>query len=614
MLDESRCLAFRASWKRTLLDMSVLALSGWALTLAEPGVDWSALAWMAAIPLLFLCERVGVKRAFLYGLVWGWFWNATTTMFLREIHWAIPFVFGVILGLFCAFWAAAIPLFFRNLLYPKEVRLAGFSAMRDFYRFAPWNEIACALSLASFWVLLEWVRSNVFTGFPWGLLAATQWQAKDIIQICEYTGIYGVSFLVIFVNVAAWLALRGLCNSLPRGRYQRPWSLLLAAVLVFAASGAGARLAMRHVKEMRTQATIAIPVGVTQPNLSQRRLGDASSAQEALDECVRLSRALIKEDQALRSVLQTGLTASLADASSAMFGENEPLKLIVWPETAVPRAYYQASPFSAQYRRRVRSLMKECGIPFLIGTIDYDPDDPASDALYNSALLLKPVENVAAMDASDRADVYSKVHLVPFGEFIPLSERLPALGRLFGMGYNLTPGKGFRPLNVAENIRPGALICYEDVFAYAARAQARGGANFLLVLTNDAWYPTSTESKQHYANSIFRCIETRLPMVRAGNMNYSVLIDSRGNATDSVFKRLDSKTGRRIPDPGLAESGAARFVVQAAKNPRLTFYVAHGDVFIAVMALIFLCGATLALLRSLSFRRALLEDAEPEKN
>lgn len=613
MQDESRRLAFRVSWKRTLLDASVLALSGWALTLSEPGVDWSALAWCAAIPLLFLCERVGARRAFFYGLVWGWFWNATTTMFLREINWCIPFVFGIVLGLFCAVWSASIPIFMRNLLYPIPVRLEGHASVGSYFRFSPWNEILCTIALSSFWVLLEWARSHVLTGFPWGLLAATQWKTANLIQICEYTGIYGVSFLVIFVNVAGYFALRGLAHSLPEGRYKRPWPLLLAAVLVFAASGFGARLALRRAKEMREQPTVQIPIGVVQPNLSQRRHGDSTSAQEALDVCVRLTRTLMKEDAALRSVLQAGFAES-ANETSGTQAENEPLKLIVWPETAVPRAYYQMTPFSAQYRRRVRSLMKESSIPFLIGTIDFEPSGDGGVSLYNSALLLKPVDDPTVMNTSDRADSYSKVHLVPFGEFIPLNKRFPALGRMVGMGYDLTPGKGFHPLNVSETIRPGVLICYEDVFPYTAREQARNGANFLLVLTNDAWYPTSSESKQHYANSVFRCIETRLPMARAGNMNYSVLIDPFGNAVDSVSKRLDPKTGRMVVDPGAAESAAARFVVSAARDPRVTFYVAHGDVFVLILGFAFLFGAATASFRAFAYRRALLESEETPRD
>ncbi len=138
---------------------------------------------------------------------------------------------------------------------------------------------------------------------------------------------------------------------------------------------------------------------------------------------------------------------------------------------------------------------------------------------------------------------YDKVHIVPFGEFIPLNDTFPVIGELVGMGRNLTPGKAFRPLDLTKDVRAGVMICYEDVFAYAARELVRNGANFLLVITNDAWYPTSTEPEQHYANAVLRTVETRLPMLRCGNSNYSVLIDQFGRTVDSVTKRIDPETG-----------------------------------------------------------------------
>ena len=198
---------------------------------------------------------------------------------------------------------------------------------------------------------------------------------------------------------------------------------------------------------------------------------------------------------------------------------------------------------------------------------------------------------------------YDKVHIVPFGEFIPLNDTFPIIGELVGMGRNLTPGKAFRPIDLAEGVRAGVMICYEDVFAYAARELVRNGANFLLVITNDAWYPTSTEPEQHYANAVLRTVETRLPMLRCGNSNYSVLIDQFGRTVDSVTKRIDPETGMFELTPWEQKPAAGVMTVRVPKNYRPTFYVKYGNVFVMLLWAMFAGGCAVALRNNAVFRR-----------
>ena len=192
---------------------------------------------------------------------------------------------------------------------------------------------------------------------------------------------------------------------------------------------------------------------------------------------------------------------------------------------------------------------------------------------------------------------------MPFGEFIPLNDKFPAIGRLVGMGRNLTPGKAFRPVDLTKDVRAGIMICYEDVFAYAARELVRNGANFLLVITNDAWYPTSTEPEQHYANSVLRTVETRLPMLRCGNSNYSVLIDQFGRTVDSVTKRIDPATGMFELTPWEQKPAAAVMTVRVPKNYRPTFYVKYGNVFVMQLWVIFAGGCAVAMRNHAVYRR-----------
>ena len=602
----ARRLAFRSSWKGTLTELLILALSGMYFTLAFPGIGFTFAAWTGIIPLIWLCANRTPKRAALYGFVWGYFWNLTACFFLREIMFFIPFLFAVILALFSACFAFAIPILFHWILYPADVRKGGFRTMEAFYRFHPLSELLCTASLAAWWTVLEWIRSWIATGFPWNLAAATQWNNIPFIQICEYTGIYGVSFLVVLLNIAAYFAIRGLRFGIPEGRYKRPWAFLLAVTLCLFVSWLGARRIQERRRAVDDRRSFS--VGVVQPHLSQRRSGGFLPSMEALEMCSSLSEELLEDDLFQRSgaaseaAAMAGLprSAGLPEAT----GESAPLDLIVWPESAVPAYYYGNSPISEQYRAKVGAMLKKYSVPFLIGTLTFGNIRSENDYdVFNSALLLK---HGAGKNGSpfyrDMADVYSKVHLVPYGEFIPLSRWFPWLGKLVGMGRDLTPGSGFTPLTPAENVRAGILICYEDVFPYAARAQALAGANMLLVITNDAWYPTSFEPEQHFANSVFRAVETGLPMVRCGNSDYSVLIDPAGQIIDSVFKKSDPADGSFLPDPGRKGKGAAKFLVPLRKHPEPTFYTKFGDLFVLLCWLIFGAGLLRAAFAKYQFR------------
>lgn len=588
--DPQENLSFRVSPLRTLRDCAILAGTGAALTLAFPGMDVPMLQWIAAIPLIALCFNTTKKRAFWYGMIWGYFWNLTMTFFLREINIVLPFIFGAVLGIFCAFWSTLIPVFCRNVLYPAEVRAGGFREMNEYRIFRIRDEFHVIFALAIWWILLEWLRSWIFTGFPWGLLAASAWRNLPLIQMAEYTGIYGISFLIILVNLSLYFAGRRIVTGfIDKGRFLRPYPFYAVLFLVALAHMMGVYSMSYYAKLYRGADVTYYPIGVVQPDLSQRRSGGIESAREALDVCAGLSEHLIAENKVLEDIVSAGETVS---------PDTIPLKLIVWPETAVPESYYMNGTFCSEYRKKVRELMRESNLPFLIGTIMYRNIKSATDfEVYNSALLLKPTDLVTSSAQDDYVDSYDKIHIVPFGEFIPLNDKFPIIGEFVGMGRNLNRGKYFRPITLAEGISAGVQICYEDVFSYVNRNLVRNGANFLLVITNDAWYPTSTEPIQHYANSIFRAIETRMPMVRCGNSNYSVLVDALGRTIDAAGKRYNPETGTMELNPAEQAQHYARFEVPVLKDYKPTFYVIFGNLFIGI------CGAFFTLLAVESFRR-----------
>lgn len=600
--------AFRISKKRTMIDIAILIASGLAMGLAMPGMNIVLFSYISIIPLIWLASARSMKRAFVYGFIWGYAWSFMSTFFLREIMFFIPFAFAAILGLFSAFFAMMIPFICKNILYPAKIRREGAEAVRKFYNFSPVSELIATFTLASCWVALEWIRSWIATGFPWNLLSSTQWENTALIQICEFTGIYGVSFIVIFINIAAFFAIRGFRYSLPENRYKRPFPLLAGVLILIAASSIGSSR-YEKLKKQYANDSIFVGIGVVQPHLSQRRFATDAEVTEALNECLLLTDKLIAYDDAFRS---SGSDypdeQELRKMSPDELARHIPLDIIVWPESAVPVSYYFNHPFP--YREEVRKRLAESKIPFLVGTGTAKPIPGTIDEyqFFNTALLLKD-SDTKRNPFYDNAGEYSKVHIVPFGEYVPFADKFPQINRFLGMGRNLTPGDGFTPLKITPYVSAGVMICYEDVFPYIGRAQAANGAQLLLVVTNDAWYPKSTEPEQHYVNSLFRTIETRLPMVRAGNSDYSVYIDPFGRLVDSV-SRTYLPDGTMELSPGLKQSQSTKFAVAVPRNYKPTFYVIYGDIFVLLCWIVFTAGTIYALILRAFYWRSLKHPVE----
>ena len=560
---QDRLLAFRSGRGKMLLDVLICAASGSLYSTVFAGVEWYFLAWVGLIPLYWLIRSGSSRRAFFLSLVWGYFESLFAFMWLREIFFGIPFIFGFVLGAFPALWGMMVPFIIRNFLVPPEIRLKGSEALANWTSSSPFKEIFCCLALAAWWCVTEWIRSWIFTGLPWNLAGSSQWRILPMIQISEFTGIYGISFLVVLVNLSLAFALERIRQKGVRHFYP----LLLAMALVCSNLTFGLKQ-IRRISSVKMDKQVA--VGVVQPHLSQRRTGGREMTLEAINVCAGLTDRLL---------------------------EGKKPGLIVWPETAVPVPLNSVDPLAQYYREEVVRLGRKSFLPMLIGSIflKSDPSEPGGIGVYNSAILIRPVMEVAS--------IYSKVHIVPFGEFVPFGREFPILNRIVGMGRNLTPGPEIAPMEVLPGLRAGISICYEDIFPYISRTHAAKDANVLLVVTNDAWYPTSNEPVQHFANSLFRAVETRLPMIRIGNSNYSVVIEPSGHVRESLFRTADGKL-----DPGIQKRGSGILNLRYLEFPRKTFYTRYGNIFIGLCAAVFLIVLMLSLQNWRRFHQA-FEDA-----
>jgi apolipoprotein N-acyltransferase len=245
--------------------------------------------------------------------------------------------------------------------------------------------------------------------------------------------------------------------------------------------------------------------------------------------------------------------------------------LLVWPETALPFNFLDANDLQKQ----VKDLAVQTKSWFIFGAVSYLPERGYGD-FFNSAYILSPY--------GENKGRYDKVHLVPYGEYVPLRNIVPFVnGLTAGIG-DFTAGAGFYPL-LLDDRKIGILICYEGILPDAARRYKKESVQLLVNITNDAWFGATSAPFQHFSMSLFRAVETRLYLVRAANTGISGIFDPRGKiiAQTKIFQREALK-------------GNIKFL----KIP--TFYVEHGDI------LVVFCFAMIILYFLISWKERLKND------
>lgn len=513
--------------------------SGMLLVLCFPRFDHSVLAWVALIPLTLVAFHSSPRASFGWGYLAGAVFFVASLYWLRYVTIAGWLALGLFLGLYVGAWGWILARFHAHWIQrrlppgepgsPPRLPKAG-------------QNLLLAFLGATAWVALEIVRTHLFTGFPWNLLGVSQYTNLPVIQVATLTGVYGVSWLVCFVNLCIAETILRIRAEMRGSRVGRPayrphLELTVALALVMAAMIGGLRT-IRPRPLPAANAPQVLSVAVVQPNIPQYQ----------------------KWDDEFRAMIYERLESLTLAAA-----RNQP-DLLVWPETAVPDPLeYDATAF-----RIVTNAVRQSQGYLLAGSMSVQSRSGNRDDLarpderlwFNSAYLVTPGATLEGP--------YSKMHLVPFGEFVPLEGTLPFLTKIVPIPGSIGRGRDHRLFAVRDS-KVGVVICYEDVFPDLCRRFVDRGAQSLVNITNDGWYLASAGPYQHMANAVFRAIENRVPLVRAANTGYSCFIDSRGR----VISRI-------------AGSGAEDIFVQAFKTDRVvprhpdaprTFYTRYGDVF-----------------------------------
>jgi apolipoprotein N-acyltransferase len=416
--------------------------------------------------------------------------------------------------------------------------------------------------LAGLWVVGEWTRTWMLSGFPWMPLAATQWQRTSILQIASFTGAGGVSFVLMAMNLGFAAYAHRLIREGRSGLGRRSQEFFAAMFLLVVCVAT-------HVQETFRRDGYSVTLGhfaFVQPYIPQEIKWDNSRGP------------------AILQVLES-LTLDAADE------ETKP-DVILWPEATTPWAV-KGDP---EMRAWVERLTARAGVPLVLGSIAIQPSatDPALDDWMNGVFVVEPATGL-------RDRFYAKRKLVPFGEFVPLRPILGWLEKVVPVGDDFRRGTDSSPLIVPVGERSlalGALLCYEDIFPQLSRESVLAGADVLVVHTNNGWFGEGGAAYQHASNSVLRAVETRRPVLRCGNGGWSGWIDEFGGIR-AVLTR-NASTGATT-DPHRAAEGSVYFrgtqtvAVKADARwlGRHSFYVRHGDWFVLVCGLLAAAGAAL---------------------
>ncbi|MCK5348924.1 MAG: apolipoprotein N-acyltransferase [Desulfobacula sp.] len=475
--------------------------SGLLLTLAFPKTEFSYLAFLALTPWLVSIRSMTSKESFYSGFIAGVFHFSTL------IYWIVPtvHVYGglhIVLAIstliLLCFYLALYPALFAFLLQKIDSKSY----------FTP-------LLASCIWTGLEYIRTYAFTGFSWGALGYSQYKNLLLIQIADFSGVYGVSFLIILVNyllAVIWLSFKN-------RRWKKNFIPIIYTVLLIAG---------------------AVFYGNQKINIIDSQI---ETAQKTI---IKVVQGNIKQDLKWSAAFKTRTVEKYIHLSST---GSKKADLVIWPETALPFYYGLDRNLSNQVDRCVRSLKTN----FLIGSPAFKSDENQVQ-FYNRAYMLNRFSIVTG--------TYDKHHLVPFGEYVPFGNYLTFLGKITAQAGNFSIGdKTFLPLKFNDH-KTGVLICFEILFPSIASKFVKNKADILTTITNDAWFGHTSAALQHFSIAVFRAVETRRTIARAANTGISGFIDPKGKILETTTLFTDQAITRQVP------------VLK-----QISFYTKYGDIF-----------------------------------
>jgi apolipoprotein N-acyltransferase len=528
--------------------------------IAGPTPLWrTAFCWIALLPLLWallgndktgnpLTLRQGAVLGYACGFIWyvgNCYW-IYQTMYLygglaKPVAAGILVLFCLYLGLYHALFGALIEAFRKR--FGRQIAL---------------------LMVPFAWVAVELARARI-TGLPWDPLGVAQVDNPLLIRLAPITGAYGLSFIIAAVNALWLIRIR-----IRERRFTR-LTLTVAGVILIVLYVAGLRL-IANPKASPTTATATL----VQENLEvgAANTGPQPTTQQFLDSFSYLSRypspRFLLGIPELASTPSVYLIRQQNSAQGTTLSESvpTPADLIVWPESPAP--FQDLDP---QFRNAMSALARETQTPIIVGNTGFEPNPNVKFGYtpYNRASFIAPDGNFAGH--------YDKMHLVPFGEYVPYKEFFFFAKSLLNEVGLFEPGKQ-RTVFKTGGHTYGVFICYESIFGDEIRHLTQQGADVLINISNDGWYGDTSAAWQHLNMVRMRAIENHRWILRATNTGVTAAVNPYGRVTAAAPRH--QRTSIRV---------------HFAYEHDLTFYAAHGDLFAYLCALITTLALALSLIR-----------------
>ncbi|MDR1784506.1 MAG: apolipoprotein N-acyltransferase [Endomicrobium sp.] len=458
--------------------IALCVITGFLSASAFPKVNLFFLIWVAFIPMIFVLMKTKWKSSFSYGFLSGFVFNMT------GLYWLIPILhfstssymqaiiascaLWTYLALYWGIWSLCL-----NLLISKNI-------LKNIF----YSNILLAFFASCVWILLEYVRTYLLTGFPWMLIGYSQFKFTEIIQIAEFTGVYGVSFLIIFCNLCLyfWL-LREEENLECNNLYLFTVLLLIVGFSIFG---------LIRANKFRSFGNQEFTVAVVQPNVDQYKKWDIDYISSVLFNLKKYAFEISK----IRA------------------------DLVVWPET-VFAGFINKDEYLCNSAKQITNV---AGGVNIIGSFYADE----KNRYFNVVL---------AFEDGDCRAVHKKNHLVVFGEFIPFKALFSKFFGVLTQMSDLTKGEDTEVFN-NNKISVGSTICSENFLPSISRRFALLGAKVFTNHTNDAWFFDTAAPYQHFIMNVFRAIENRKSVIVSANSGISGIIEASGII---VGKTLPSK-------------------------------------------------------------------------
>ena len=618
------------------------ALSGVLLALCFPGYNVGGFVWVWAMPLMVAlwCSGGSVKlkkRGFFLG------WIAGVVFWLMTVNWLLAMgdlemvpVAGawfawVGLSVYLALYVGVWGMFLATVGNPwsearadsdscsaegersgvksridtlVEEKLAGekrkrFDLMGGFG--TSMRVVRFAVMHASLWVVLEWLRGWLFTGFTWNGLGVAFHENATMSQAADLVGVVGLSFLPMLIcSMLVQLGKRLVDEARDGGKFKAHWEIAFCVGLVATSFVYG----VAKMGGARESEKFVVKTLLLQPNISQtEKWGD--EVQQ-----VKNYEWFAKEVKSAFDDLRADAIELSAETGEAQ--QPEAPDVVILPESALTHGLVYEKDVKNAYLLPMANqilnydLLDRGDHSVIFGSNFYEGESVSSDIGdqivlkyggedYNAIAIAGPRVEVENEEGGDplykvsELDIYGKVHLVPFGEYFPdIPFRDTIYTALYGSnpGMNFTKGDSFDPLPLAVNDQEVGVIpavCFEDSVGRVTRRFVRDEMQMIVNVTNDGWFGESKAAVQHMANAKFRAIELRRPMVRCSNTGVTGIIDTAGGVVDDVTKKTQVLTDE---NGSIFTAGNLFGYVRIPVDPQWTLYALAGDWFVVLCALL----------------------------